>query len=109
MRSAFRRSIETCVSRTWIIGLAFGLSQLCNAQSNTFPETHIKTHKHLPGIPSAAKVAEQGVSLGEMQVRLLAKIEELTLHLIGQQKTLQAQQEEIVALRAEVARLSTQK
>lgn len=42
----------------------------------------IKANHHLPGIPSEAEVEEKGVSLGEMQARLLAKIEELTLQLI---------------------------
>jgi transposase len=51
-------------------------------------EAHIKEHKHLPGIPSAAQVAEGGVSIGDMQARLLAKIEELTLHAIEQGKHL---------------------
>jgi hypothetical protein len=59
--------------------------------SLTEVEAHIKEHKHLPGIPSAAQVAEQGVSIGDMQARLLAKIEELTLHQIEQQKMLYAQ------------------
>lgn len=51
-------------------------------------EAHIKSEKHLPGIPSAKDVAEQGVSLGEMQAKLLAKIEELTLHQIALEKRL---------------------
>ncbi len=49
-------------------------------------EAHIKAHKHLPGIPSAADVAEHGVSVGDMQSKLLGKIEELTLHLIRIEK-----------------------
>ncbi|HYC72025.1 MAG TPA: hypothetical protein VEB66_12505 [Opitutaceae bacterium] len=49
-------------------------------------EAHIRAKKHLPGIPSAATVAEQGISLGEMQARLLEKIEELTLHVIELKK-----------------------
>lgn len=44
------------------------------------------THRHLPGMPSAAEVQEKGAGLGEMQVKLLAKIEELTLHLIQAEK-----------------------
>jgi len=43
---------------------------------------YIQEHHHLPEIPSAAEVKENGVSLGDMQAKLLAKIEELTLHLI---------------------------
>ena len=42
----------------------------------------IKENHHLPEIPSAAEVREKGVNLGEMQSKLLAKIEELTLHMI---------------------------
>jgi hypothetical protein len=43
---------------------------------------YIRRNHHLPGIPSEAEVRENGVSLGEMQSKLLAKIEELTLHTI---------------------------
>jgi hypothetical protein len=60
-------------------------------------EAHIKTNKHLPGIPSAAQIGEQGVSLGDMQAKLLAKIEELTLHQIAQEKLLKAQTGELKA------------
>jgi hypothetical protein len=43
---------------------------------------YIQAHRHLPGIPSEAEVKEKGVSVGDMQAKLLAKIEELTLHMI---------------------------
>jgi hypothetical protein len=46
----------------------------------------IQKEHHLPGIPSEAEVKRDGVNLGEMQAKLLAKIEELTLHLIEQQE-----------------------
>ena len=65
----------------------------------------IKEHQHLPDIPSAKEVQEKGVSLGEMQTKLLAKIEELTLHQIEleeQNRELQQQNREI---RAQIARL----
>jgi len=55
-------------------------------------ESHIKAKKHLPGIPSASEVAEHGVSMGDMQARLLSKIEEITLHQIAQEKQMIAQQ-----------------
>ena len=45
-------------------------------------ESYIKENQHLPGIPSAQEVKEEGISLGEMNAKLLEKIEELTLHLI---------------------------
>lgn len=66
-------------------------------------EEHIVRHGHLPGIPSAADVAENGVSLGEMQAKLLAKIEEMTLHQIAMEKRLRAVEEENQALRSELA------
>lgn len=64
-------------------------------------EEHIAEHRHLPGIPSAAAVAEHGVTLGEMQALLLAKVEELTLHLIRQEKVITAQQERLSRLEEE--------
>lgn len=42
----------------------------------------IKTNKHLPAVPSAKEVQEEGVDLGRNQAILLKKIEEMTLHLI---------------------------
>jgi hypothetical protein len=53
-------------------------------------ETYIKTNKHLPGIPSASEVeANEGLELGEMNRLLLEKVEELTLHIIAQQKEIE--------------------
>lgn len=45
-------------------------------------ERQIKEHGHLPGIASAAEVKADGIDLGEMNAKLLKKIEELTLYLI---------------------------
>jgi hypothetical protein len=53
-------------------------------------EQFIKENKHLPEIPSAAEVEKDGLSLGEMNAKLLKKIEELTLHLIAQEKRLES-------------------
>ena len=43
---------------------------------------YIQANHHLPDIPSESEVKEKGASIGEMQAKLLAKIEELTLHMI---------------------------
>ena len=56
-------------------------------------EIHIKENGHLKDIPSEAEVKENGIHLGEMDAKLLQKIEELTLYTIAQDKTLKAQQE----------------
>ena len=58
-------------------------------------ENHINEHKHLPDIPSEVEVKENGVSLGEMQAKLLQKIEELTLYVITQDKTIKEQGEKM--------------
>jgi hypothetical protein len=49
-------------------------------------ESFIKINKHLPEIPSAEEVKTNGHKLGEMDVLLLKKVEELTLYLIEQEK-----------------------
>ncbi len=49
-------------------------------------EKFIRINKHLPGIPSALQVKKEGFELGDMNKRLLEKIEELTLYLIDQDK-----------------------
>ncbi|MFT3868481.1 MAG: hypothetical protein QM715_08285 [Nibricoccus sp.] len=70
-------------------------------------EQHIEQQGHLPGVPSAKEVAANGVSIGDMQAILLAKIEELTLHVIRQQKQLNTQQTQIAAQQAEIAHLKS--
>jgi hypothetical protein len=64
-------------------------------------EAHIKAHHTLPGVPSASEVADHGISVGDMQAKLLAKIEELTLHQIAQEKTQAAQSARIERLENE--------
>uniref|UniRef100_UPI00404AB031 hypothetical protein n=1 Tax=Fulvivirga sp. TaxID=1931237 RepID=UPI00404AB031 len=45
-------------------------------------ESYIKANKHLPEVPSAVQMKEEGVNVVEMQMLLLKKVEELTLLLI---------------------------
>ncbi|MCG8410278.1 MAG: tail fiber protein [Bacteroidales bacterium] len=52
-------------------------------------DAFIKENKHLPEIPTTNEVKEQGVSVGEMNAKLLQKIEELTLHTIKQQELIE--------------------
>jgi len=51
-------------------------------------ETYISQNKHLPEVPSAKEMDANGLNLKEMNLILLKKVEELTLHLIEQQKYL---------------------
>ncbi|QLE02057.1 hypothetical protein HX109_11005 [Galbibacter sp. BG1] len=43
---------------------------------------YIEIYGHLPEIPSAEEIAEEGISVGEMNMLLLKKIEELTLYIL---------------------------
>lgn len=43
---------------------------------------YITANKHLPNIPAAAEVAKNGFELGDMQRRMVEKIEELTLYVL---------------------------
>lgn len=54
----------------------------------------IQENNRLPEVPSAKEVEENGLNLGEMDAKLLQKIEELTLYLIEQNKNLKQLQEE---------------
>jgi len=54
--------------------------------SLTEVEKFIKSNGHLPNIPSEEEVMENGIEVGDMQARLLEKIEELTLHMIELEK-----------------------
>ena len=47
---------------------------------------YIDQNKHLPEVPSAAEMEKKGVQLGEMNMLLLKKVEELTLYVIELKK-----------------------
>jgi hypothetical protein len=64
-------------------------------------ETFTKQNHHLPNIPSAKDIQQNGVSLGEMSNVLLQKIEELTLYAIEQDKKAALQQQELERLKTE--------
>lgn len=52
-------------------------------------EKEIQKLGHLPNIPSAKEVEENGFDVGVMQTKLLEKVEELTLYSIQQQKEIE--------------------
>lgn len=52
-------------------------------------ESFITVKKHLPEIESASKMENEGISVSEMNIKLLQKIEELTLYLIDQKKDIE--------------------
>ncbi len=64
---------------------------------------YIADNKHLPGIPSAAQVEKEGIAVGDMQKRMMEKIEELSLYILQQQQQLDAQQQKLNELAQKVA------
>ncbi len=58
-------------------------------------EAFIEQNNHLPDVQSAADMETNGVNVNEFQITLLQKIEELTLYIIQQEKTIQSMQQEI--------------
>jgi hypothetical protein len=60
-------------------------------------ETYIKENKHLPEVPSAKEMEKKGVNLGEMNMLLLRKIEELTLYILDQNKEIEKLKEHTVS------------
>ncbi len=64
----------------------FVFSDSYNLKDLTEVENYIKTHKHLPDIPSAEEMEASGVNLAEMNKLLLQKVEELMLYQIEKDK-----------------------
>jgi hypothetical protein len=62
-------------------------------------ESYIKENNHLPDLASANEMKENGMSVSEMQTKLLQKIEELTLYSIEQEKKNLALENEVKELK----------
>jgi hypothetical protein len=60
----------------------------------------ISIHKHLPNIPSAEVVQQEGILVGDMQKRMMEKIEELTLYILELNDVNKQQQSEIEQLKS---------
>jgi hypothetical protein len=77
---------------------------------------YVNKNHHLIGVPSAKEIEKQGLGLGEMNLRLLKKIEELTLYVLRQDRSIEKgrlqnarQQAELSLLKKQVQTLSKQK
>jgi hypothetical protein len=69
-------------------------------------ETYINEHKHLPGIDSAEELAKNGLDLAAMQAKHMAKIEELTLYIIEQNKAIEKNNKDILELKQQIKALT---
>lgn len=66
-------------------------------------QSYIKTNK--PEVPSAKEMEMNGINLGEMNLLLLKKVEELTLYAISQDASLREVREQNIALQERIQRL----
>ena len=71
-------------------------------------EQFVKANNHLPHMPTANEVAKNGLSMGEMQNKLLQKVEELTLYAIQQNRKIEAIQIENEQYKTERTNLLTE-
>jgi hypothetical protein len=62
-------------------------------------ESYIKEYNHLPDLAPAAEMKENGMNVSEMQIKLLQKIEELTLYSIEQNKRIELLEQTIKELK----------
>ncbi len=51
----------------------------------------IEVNKHLPRVPTVAEVTQEGINMTTLQMRLLEKVEELTLYTLSQQELIEKQ------------------
>ena len=76
-------------------GADFVFNENYNLRSLSDLQEYIKVNQHLPEIPSAQEMKEQGVDMSTLQIQLLQKIEELTLYILQQERTIQKLKQEI--------------
>jgi hypothetical protein len=69
-------------------------------------QNHIHEKGHLPNIPSAEEMEKNGVELGLMNMKLLEKIEELTLYTIAQEKRIKHLEKENETLKSITERIT---
>jgi hypothetical protein len=70
-----------------------------NLPALTEVEQYIKQYKRLPNIPAAQEIEENGLDVGDMQSKLLQKIEELTLYILQQHQQIADLQNQINELK----------
>jgi len=62
-------------------------------------DSYIRENKHLPDVPSAKQIEEDGLSMAEMMAKQMQKIEELTLYVITQNKKIERLERELAELK----------
>ncbi|HEX5717312.1 MAG TPA: hypothetical protein VF179_14220, partial [Thermoanaerobaculia bacterium] len=69
-------------------------------------ESFVKENRHLPGVPNAGDVKQHGLNLSQFQLKLLEKVEELTLYVLAQKKEMEDLHAANAALAARLAEVA---
>jgi hypothetical protein len=72
-------------------------------------EKFVTTKQHLPEIASEKEMIENGLNMKEFQMKLLQKMEEMTLYIIQQNKKLEKQNQEFEKLKTKIKKLESNK
>ncbi|MBN7817465.1 hypothetical protein [Algoriphagus pacificus] len=72
-------------------------------------EEFVEKNGHLPNVPSEAEVLENGINLSEMNVKLLEKVEELTLYILSQRSIIESQEKLLNTLLKRVEKIESNK
>ena len=83
-------------------GADFVFDNNYNLPSLDSVDKYIKENKHLPEIASADEMKKEGINLSEMNIKLLQKIEEMTLYMIEQDKSIEDLKQEIKNIKSQL-------
>ena len=100
------RSNQVVVNTT---GADFVFTPAYRLKSLSKVKKYIDENHHLPGIASAKEMRKNGLNVGDNEVKLLQKVEELTLYMIEKDKKLNRQEERIKRLERLCRDLATHK
>ena len=78
-----------------VSGADFVFDKSYNLRPLSEVKTYVQQNQHLPEIPSAAEMQENGVNMNELQMQLLQKVEELTLYIIQQDQRIKELEEQL--------------
>lgn len=110
--SAYKLDVNGSIRSNAIVvnttGADFVFGQDYQLPSLTEVGRYISLNHHLPGIASAAEMQKNGLDLGDNQIKLLQKVEELTLYLIDKNKQISQQQQQMESYQQQLSKQEAQ-
>lgn len=108
----YRLDVNGDIRANKIVVNTTGADYVFDSAYQLLPIEHLKeyivSHNHLPGIPSANQMQLKGLDVGENQIQLLKKIEELTLYQIKSDETIMQLKTELEQYKKELVLLKQQ-